>query len=505
MNFIIENFKKPKTILMVLGLTAVIVFSVMLIGYESYLRGLIIGPGASVCTDNDGGKNYYQKGTITLSDGTKLTDYCMTGGYKDNVMEYYCAANGHGMTNFKCPNGCANGACVRGTTPPTPACTDSDGGINVMRKGTAKDNSHSYTDYCVGNSIVEYFCQSGVAKRASDSSSGYSCSRYGQNMICKNGACVQGEPEPKCEADGKCKYPGCPNGDPDCACSQQGGDICQTNETCSGTSLIHSGGGTCCSVACTPAAVYSISGKVLKDNSGLSGITINLAGDSSASTATDSSGNYSFSTLNDGSYTITPSNNNYIFSPISHTITIPKGCATTNMNNINFTAISKECNLGETKKHSCPDGTEVDWCTCDNYKWACIDSPENNCPATCEADGKCKTFGCPTGDPDCSCSEYEPSGFICQANETCPGISLTHSGSGICCSVACEGSAVYQTADLNCNGSVNLTDDAILMSFWHKDPFGFDSCQSPDIDQDGDVDLADLAIMMSQWTEIAFY
>jgi hypothetical protein len=59
MNFIIENFKKPKTVLIVLGLTAVIVFSVMLVGYESYLSTLIGGSGTSVCTDNDGGKNYY--------------------------------------------------------------------------------------------------------------------------------------------------------------------------------------------------------------------------------------------------------------------------------------------------------------------------------------------------------------------------------------------------------------------------------------------------------------
>ena len=80
---------------------------------------------------------------------------------------------------------------------------------------------------------------------------------------------------------------------------------------------------------------------------------------------------------------------------------------------------------------------------------------------------------------------------------------MTHSGSGLCCSIACEsGVAVYQTADLNCNGSVNLTDSAILMSFWGKDPSGAVSCQSPDINQNGAVNLTDSAIMMSQWTEM---
>jgi hypothetical protein len=157
MNFIIENFKKPKTVLIVLGLTAVIVFSVMLVGYESYLSTLIGGSGTSVCTDNDGGKNYYQKGTTTLSDGTKLTDYCMTGGYSDNVMEYWCTSDGHGMGNFKCPNGCANGACVKGTTPPTPTCSDSDGGKNYYQKGHCTDSrGASKDDSCYNGKLHEY-------------------------------------------------------------------------------------------------------------------------------------------------------------------------------------------------------------------------------------------------------------------------------------------------------------------------------------------------------------
>jgi surface antigen len=58
----------------------------------------------------------------------------------------------------------------------------------------------------------------------------------------------------------------------------------------------------------------------------------------------------------------------------------------------------------------------------------------------------------------------------------------------------------YLSADLNCDGSVNLADSAILMSFWGKDPSGANSCQSPDINQDGNVNLTDYAIMMSQWT-----
>jgi hypothetical protein len=58
------------------------------------------------------------------------------------------------------------------------------------------------------------------------------------------------------------------------------------------------------------------------------------------------------------------------------------------------------------------------------------------------------------------------------------------------------------SADLNCDGSVNLADAAILLSFWNKDPSGATSCQSPDINQDGNVNLADFAIIMSQWTTL---
>ena len=604
MNFIIKNFKKPKTILIVLGLTGIIVFSVMLVGYGSYLGALIIGPGTpvTICTDPDG-ENLFQKGTtkqITGGHTSTYYDQCQNG----KVHEWYCEGNQAEVKNISCPDG-------------------------------------------------------------------YSC------VDLTDGKCTKvTEPDPTCEADGKCKYPGCPAGDPDCNCTEQGGNICQTNETCLGTSLSYSGSGTCCSVACAPAAIYSISGRIISsEDISSSRIAINLTGTSSASTVTDSFGSYSFINLTDGSYTITPSDNNYIFSPISNTITIPKGCATTNMANRNFNAISKECNSGETKNHTCQDGTEVDWCSCDNYKWACIDSPEVNCPATCEADGKCKYPGCPAGDPDCNCTEQ--GGNICQTNETCLGTSLSYSGSGTCCSVACAPAAIYsisgriissedisssriainltgtssastvtdsfgsysfinltdgsyvvapsdgsytfdpiyinitmsgnnvtdqnftavpvlcdqyfevqnenstpiagveifaqgafseisrgpvcntdntgrcflsfrwteknhtveaskdgyecynnecqrtfdgclseaivlklkksnadfQTADLDCNGSVNLTDYSILMSFWHKDPSGYNSCQSPDIDKDGDVDLPDASILMSQWTE----
>ncbi len=57
------------------------------------------------------------------------------------------------------------------------------------------------------------------------------------------------------------------------------------------------------------------------------------------------------------------------------------------------------------------------------------------------------------------------------------------------------------SADLNCDGKINLADAAILLSFWNKNPSGATSCKSPDINQDGKVNLADFSIIMSQWTK----
>ncbi len=63
------------------------------------------------CTDSDGGKDYYTKGYITHSDGTKEYDECSTGAYKDYVWEHYCTSSGTGTLNYKCPYGCFDGAC----------------------------------------------------------------------------------------------------------------------------------------------------------------------------------------------------------------------------------------------------------------------------------------------------------------------------------------------------------------------------------------------------------
>ena len=51
-------------------------------------------------------------GTVTM-----LTDYCRSftstnTKYKGYIIEYYCNDTAIASSNYKCPKGCLNGACV---------------------------------------------------------------------------------------------------------------------------------------------------------------------------------------------------------------------------------------------------------------------------------------------------------------------------------------------------------------------------------------------------------
>lgn len=71
-----------------------------------------------------------------------------------------------------------------------------------------------------------------------------------------------------------------------------------------------------------PPATYTISGQVTSGSTGLSGVTMTLGGAGSGTTTTGTSGNYSFSNLAAGSYTVTPSLSGYNFTPSSWSGTI---------------------------------------------------------------------------------------------------------------------------------------------------------------------------------------
>jgi hypothetical protein len=63
---------------------------------------------SSGCTDSDGGKNYYVKGT------TCLGDRCKTDGCLDNtkIIEYYCSWGNMVSRTSICASKCQDGACI---------------------------------------------------------------------------------------------------------------------------------------------------------------------------------------------------------------------------------------------------------------------------------------------------------------------------------------------------------------------------------------------------------
>jgi hypothetical protein len=73
--------------------------------------------------------------------------------------------------------------------------------------------------------------------------------------------------------------------------------------------------------ATSGGSTFSISGTITPSSAG-TGVTLNLSGAATASATSDSSGNYSFGGLLNGTYTVTPSKAGFTFSPTSQTVTI---------------------------------------------------------------------------------------------------------------------------------------------------------------------------------------
>ncbi len=74
--------------------------------------------------------------------------------------------------------------------------------------------------------------------------------------------------------------------------------------------------------ATTPVQTYSVSGTITNGGSALADVTVTLAGSSSSAATTDIGGKYSFSGLQDGSYTLTPGKTDYTFDPPTLAVTV---------------------------------------------------------------------------------------------------------------------------------------------------------------------------------------
>lgn len=93
--------------------------------------------------------------------------------------------------------------------------------------------------------------------------------------------------------------------------------------------------------AAVVGATFSISGTVTSGGTGLAGVTMTLSGAGSGTTTTDASGNYTFSSLANGSYTITPGLTGFTFTPTSS----PQTVSSADITGVTFTAAAVVVNV----------------------------------------------------------------------------------------------------------------------------------------------------------------
>src|SRR3989344_3859238 len=134
------------------------------------------------CTETDGGRNRYQKGTATGADSNEntgtFTDNCISS---KTLEEYYCYDGTVRKETSQCSDRCSEGKCV--DIP----CTDSDG-KDYNQRGTTRGedpyhdgSSITRTDSCFGsNQVKEYFCSDGNVRDES-----HRC-----DFKCDDGACI---------------------------------------------------------------------------------------------------------------------------------------------------------------------------------------------------------------------------------------------------------------------------------------------------------------------------
>jgi hypothetical protein len=101
-----------------------------------------------------------------------------------------------------------------------------------------------------------------------------------------------------------------------------------------------------------PVTTYSISGVISPAASG-SGATISLGGISTSSTTADANGNYSFTQLANGAYTVTPSKAGLSFTPANRSVTLNGA----NAANINFTAATQSASIARDVTVSTDSGS----------------------------------------------------------------------------------------------------------------------------------------------------
>lgn len=110
----------------------------------------------SLCTDSDGGKDYYTEGVVVFEGKVEETsmDYCLNA---KTLNEYFCASQEEiRAVEYVCPQGCKNGVCLgyEGTI----GCEDTDRGVDYHTRGSITTSNGVQTDYCIGVKLAEYYC-----------------------------------------------------------------------------------------------------------------------------------------------------------------------------------------------------------------------------------------------------------------------------------------------------------------------------------------------------------
>ena len=176
--------------------------------------------------------------TDECTSGTKV---CEGNGYKtcgnydaDTCLEW------SSLTNCLTGQTCSGGVCI------TPACTDSDGGVNYFQKGTCIAGTTAKTDTCIttGKSkgaLTEYYC------------SGNSCAAISYGCKSVGGTCTSGTGYCKLPCINECNISGqkicdgngyryCGNYDTSDACLELGPvTSCSSRETCSSGNCVFAG------------------------------------------------------------------------------------------------------------------------------------------------------------------------------------------------------------------------------------------------------------------------
>jgi len=130
-------------------------------------------PVDAVCTDSDGGEDYYVKGNVLFEgdSGSQsvIYDQCVfrISDNKQILSEGICVDGEYDSIAYECLTGCEDGACVSESNESS-TCQDSDGGKDYYIRGEITSDMNQGFDECNTNGqfganpnlLREYYCNS---------------------------------------------------------------------------------------------------------------------------------------------------------------------------------------------------------------------------------------------------------------------------------------------------------------------------------------------------------